>query len=107
LLYALKCSRVKSGCVGRPTDELVAIDRKGYVRVDIRAKVTPKILTLVRKFGGKVIAVFEQYHSIEAVVPLNRLEDLAQSNEVKFIGLPAQPMTSEQPLKPIELQKSP
>lgn len=71
--------------------------------MDIRAKVTPKVLALVRKLGGRVIVVFKQYHSIEALLPLIRLEELAQSNDVRFIGLPATAMTSELPLKPNEL----
>jgi hypothetical protein len=99
LLQAVKCSRVKSDCEGLPTDDLVEIDSKGRVRVDIRAKATPKILALVRKLGGKVVVVLTQFQSIEALVPLNRLEDLAQAKEVKFIGLPAKPMTSEVPPK--------
>jgi hypothetical protein len=101
LLDAIRCSRAKPNCGVRLTqDELVKTDSKGRVRVDIRAKVTPKTLAVVRKLGGRVIAVFKQYQSIEALLPLNRLETLARSNEVKFIGIPAAPMTSELPLKP-------
>ena len=99
LLYALRCSKTKSDCASRPPDDLVKIDKKGRVRVDIRAKSNPKLLALVRKLGGNIINVFDQYHSIEALMPLSQLETLALSNDVKFIGLPAMPMTSKPPVK--------
>jgi hypothetical protein len=102
LLNALKCSKAKAGCQSLATDDLVKIDRQGRVRVDIRVKVTPQALTRVRQLGGKIIAVYKQYQSIEAQFPLSRLEDLAKSDDVKFIGLKAQPMTSELPRKPTD-----
>lgn len=60
-------------------------DDEGRVLVDIRAKVTDKLVACVGKMGGKVVSHSERYNSILAYVALNKLEEIAGWRQVKAI----------------------
>lgn len=94
LLQAIRQRRRRPATGGDLAGETpIRIDSAGRTRVDIRAKVTPRLLTRVRKLGGTVLASFAQYDTIDAVMPLDKLEALATLSDVKFIGPPPQAAT--------------
>ena len=72
---------------------LVRIDDKGRALIDIRAKVSPDTLNLVKRRGGTVVSSSPQYDSIIARVPLLELERLAAHAAVRFI-MPAAEATT-------------
>lgn len=69
-------------------------DGEGRVLVDIRGKVTDKLVACVGKLGGKVVSHSERYNSIQAYVPLGKLEKLAEFRQVKSIRPPSEAMTN-------------
>jgi hypothetical protein len=96
LLYAIYQMRGEAEAKGVPTEPIpLEKDAKGRVLVDIRTPVTKKILARIEKLGGKVVSSSGKYHSIIAYLPLEKLEALARSREVKFIAPKAQSMTSQ------------
>ena len=64
----------------------IAVDHKGMVEVDIRAKVDGTVEKLVRSVGGYVQRTTVWADAIEARVPLNALETIAASDQVRFIA---------------------
>lgn len=95
LLYAIYQMRGEAEAKGVPTEPIpLEKDAKGRVLIDIRAPVTRKILARIEKFGGSVVSSSDKYHSIIAYLPLEKLEPLARSREVKFIAPKAQSMTN-------------
>jgi hypothetical protein len=64
----------------------IVVDAKCRVPIDVRAKVTPDVLSLIKKLGGEVTASYPAYNSIESLFPLEKLENLAASRQVLFIG---------------------
>jgi hypothetical protein len=95
LLYAIYQMRGEAEAKGIPTDPIpLEKDAKGRVLVDIRGPVTKKALARIKKLGGTVVSSSEQYHSIIAYLPLEKVEPLARSKEVKFIAPKAQAMTN-------------
>jgi hypothetical protein len=69
-------------------------DDEGRVLVDIRAKVTDKLLACVGEMGGKVVSHSERYNSILAYVALGKLEKLAELPQVKAIRPAAEAITN-------------
>ncbi|MBZ5704479.1 MAG: hypothetical protein LAN63_03940 [Acidobacteriia bacterium] len=69
-------------------------DSEGRVFVDIRGKVTDKLIACVGKMGGKVVSHSERYNSILAYVPLEKLEKIAGLRQVKAIRPAAEAMTN-------------
>lgn len=69
-------------------------DDEGRVLVDIRGKVTDKLVACVGKVGGKVVSHSERYNSILAYVPLGKLEKLAGLQQVKSIRPAAEAITN-------------
>ncbi|HEX4342754.1 MAG TPA: S8 family serine peptidase, partial [Verrucomicrobiae bacterium] len=57
----------------------------GRVLVDINAEVTDDLLTRIKEAGGEIVASIPRLHSIRALLPLEQLESLAGSAQVKFI----------------------
>jgi hypothetical protein len=94
LLYAIYQMRGEAKKKGTPTTPIpLRKDEKGRVLVDVRAQVTEKLERMITKLGGIVSSRSERYHSILAYVPLGKIETLAESKEVKFIGPAAESMT--------------
>lgn len=95
LLHAIYQMRGEAEAKGVPTEPIpLEKDAKGRVLVDIRAPVTKKVLARIKKLSGTVLSSSDQYHSIIAYLPLEKLEPLARSKEVKFIAPKAQSMTN-------------
>jgi uncharacterized repeat protein (TIGR01451 family) len=72
----------------------VKFEADGRVLVDIDAAVTPKLLTEIQQAGGMVINSFPQFRAVRAQVPLEQLERLAGSSDVKFIKPAAKAITN-------------
>src|SRR5208282_5361973 len=72
----------------------VKIEADGRVLVDIDATVTPELLSLIQKGGGRVINSFAQYRAIRALVTLTQLETLAGSTNVSYIRRASQAHTN-------------
>jgi hypothetical protein len=69
-------------------------DSEGRVLVDIRAKLTDKLVACVGKLGGKVVSQSERYNSILAYVALDKLEKIAGLRQVKSIRPAAEAATN-------------
>jgi hypothetical protein len=69
-------------------------DSEGRVLVDIRAKLTDKLVACVGKMGGKVVSQSERYNSILAYVALDKLEKIAGLRQVKSIRPAAEAATN-------------
>ena len=65
------------------------------VTVDIRADVTPAVLTRIRALGGTVVNSVPKYQTIRARLPLTALEPLATLEAVQFIRPADQPITDQ------------
>ena len=63
----------------------VRVDAQGTILVDIKANVTSSLLQQIVAAGGQVINSFAQFQAIRARLPLNEVEALASSPDVKFI----------------------
>ena len=55
------------------------------VMVDIRAEVTPAVLTRIRELGGTVISSVPKYQAIRAQIPLRAVVRLAALDEIRTI----------------------
>jgi hypothetical protein len=92
LLYALKQKRGETGGVPSAPVEL-DLDARGRTLVDITAVVTPRLVSKVAKLGAEVVSSSEAYHTIRALVALERLEAVAGLKEVRYISPAAKAMT--------------
>ena len=86
LLYAAKQNRGEKLTNDVTTLEVnVDADEKGFVPVDIQANVTRDLLKLIVKLGGEIIFSSSKFNSVTARVPMQALEQIAASEDVKFI----------------------
>jgi hypothetical protein len=86
LLYAIEQRLAVNLESIAPAPASIRIDTQGRVLVDIRADVTPGLLSKIKDIGGEVVESFALYHSIVARVPLEKLENLAALKKVRFIS---------------------
>ncbi|MEO8012206.1 MAG: hypothetical protein ABI650_11220, partial [Dokdonella sp.] len=94
LLHAARMASGRALAPGVATLETgIHVDARGMVAVDIRAPVSPRLEASVKAIGGDVIRSFAFAESIEADVPIDRLEQLAADASVRFIMPPAQGIT--------------
>ena len=97
LLDARRKPRPKPTAAGIAS--LEATDPEGKeerVMVDIRAAVTPAVLTRIRELGGTVINSVPKYQAIRAQVPLRTVEMLAALDEIRTIRPAAEARTRGQ-----------
>ncbi|HUP04273.1 MAG TPA: S8 family serine peptidase, partial [Bryobacteraceae bacterium] len=75
-----------------PPGELESVhrDARDFVEVDLRADVTPGLLTFIRSLGGTVVNSFAAYQSVRARLPLLDVERVAARPDVYEIRLAAQ-----------------
>ena len=94
LIYALRQKRGEKR--GVPTGRIdLGADAGGRVVVDIiAAPVSARLLSKIKKLGGEVVSTSEQYHTVRAGLPLEKLERLAALPEVRFISPPARAATN-------------
>ena len=92
LLYALKQKRGETrGVPTAPVD--IKLDEEGRTVVDITARVSSRLISKLGKAGAEVISQSAKYHTVRARVSLERLEALAEIEEVRYISPVAQSMT--------------
>lgn len=95
LLYAIYQMRGEAEAKGTPTESIrLRKDDKGRVLVDVRAPVSRKLVLFVKRLGGRIVSSSERYESIITYIPLEKLEALARSKDVKFIGPAAEAITN-------------
>jgi hypothetical protein len=83
-----------------PDPTLVRIDAKGRALVDIRAKVTPALVALVKTRRGEIVSTSAEFNSIIARVPLLELERIAEHTDVRAISPAAEAATSKKGSNP-------
>jgi len=66
----------------------VRFEKDGRVAVQIYATVTDVLLQQIKDVGGTVVSSFPQNHLITAILPLDKLETVAGSDDVKSIRCP-------------------
>jgi len=94
LLYAIYQMRGEAEAKGVPTEEIkLRKDAKGRVLVDVRARVSKKLISCIEELGGKIVSTSERDHSLIAYISLDKLEDVARSKDVKFISPAAEAIT--------------
>jgi hypothetical protein len=92
LLYAIKQRRGETR--GVPTQPVeIKLDREGRTVVDITARVSAGLISKLGKAGAEVISQSAKYHTIRVRVALDRLEALAEIEEVRYISPVAKAMT--------------
>jgi Subtilase family len=69
----------------------VAIDEAGRTEVDIKGEVTVQLLQRIEDVGGVIVSSFPQYQAVRARLPLERLEEVAELDEVRSIRRAEQP----------------
>ena len=69
----------------------------GLVTVDIRADVTPEVLSRIRDLGGTVVNSVARYRAIRARLPLAAVEKLATLDAIQSIRPADQAVTRDQP----------
>jgi hypothetical protein len=69
----------------------VEVDEAGTTVVGIKGEVTDQLLARIEEVGGEVINSFPQYQSVRARLPLDRLEEVAELDEVRSIRAAIQP----------------
>jgi hypothetical protein len=67
----------------------------GRVTVDIRATVTPALVTAITEGGGRVLNAVVEAGEVRADVPLDAVEALAARGDVHFIEPAADPVTRD------------
>jgi hypothetical protein len=63
----------------------VEVDESGETVVDIKGEVTDALIARIEDVGGEVISSFPQYQAVRARLPLDRLEEVAELDEVRSI----------------------
>lgn len=95
LLYATKMHRGEAIARGVPTLEVnVGADDNGIVTVDLSADVSAKFISRLKTMGVEVLGSWPDYHSMRVRVSLDKLEDIAQMPQVRFIMPKQESMTS-------------
>jgi hypothetical protein len=71
----------------------VKFERDGRAQVDIRATVSESLLAAIRAAGGEIVNRIPEENAVRAILPVERIEQLASRDDVAFIrpasiGLP-------------------
>ncbi|MGD0651032.1 MAG: Ig-like domain-containing protein [Verrucomicrobiia bacterium] len=86
LVYAAKQHRKETIAAGVTMLQTgVKFEPDGRILVDIDANVTTNLLAQIEQVGAKIINSFPQFHAIRAVLPVDQIEGLAGSADVRFI----------------------
>lgn len=72
---------------------VVKVDDKGRALIDISSTVTEQLLKCLETLGAGVISSDEQYHTVRAAVPFEKIEVLARLRDVYFIRPAAEAIT--------------
>ena len=92
LLYALKQKRGET--VGVPVEPVdIKLDADGCTLVEISAKVSTRLVSKLSKAGAEVISKSAKYHTVRVRVALEKIEALAEIEEVRYISPVGKAMT--------------
>jgi hypothetical protein len=98
LLYGLKRMRQEPIAAGVESLAIdISVDSAGMVLVDITARNTSEVVTRIQDLGGQVISELRQFGALRARVALDKLENLADSSEVKQISRADTAITNRAP----------
>ncbi|MFI5098049.1 MAG: S8 family serine peptidase [Candidatus Acidiferrales bacterium] len=87
VLFTIRMMRGQSPVPGIPSLYTgVDLDENNNVAVDIVAKITDSLLSQLTAAGARVLYSNASLHSMRALVPPNKLEDIAASPDVIFIS---------------------
>lgn len=99
LLYAIKHGRSEVLSMQQPVNVPTGVEARalsdGRALVDISGNVTNALLSRISLLGGQVISSFPRYNTIRASVPLDKIEILACSSDVRFIQAAVQSQTNQ------------
>jgi hypothetical protein len=102
LIYAIKAQRGEPMTAGgevrtmRSVMDIVKLNDRRQVLVDIKAAVSRQLLANIEKLGGEIKYSSEKAGSIRALLPLDILEELAGAQAVKSISPAAMAVTNRQ-----------
>jgi hypothetical protein len=91
LIYMMKAHRGEPMTMGgevltlRSVTDMVKLDEKGRVTVEINANASRQLLANIQMLGGEVLHASVKGRSIRAIVPLASLEHLASDQAVRSI----------------------
>ena len=63
----------------------VEVDQTGETLVDIKGEVTDELIARIEEVGGEVVNSFPQFQAVRARLPIDRLEEVAELDEVRSI----------------------
>lgn len=89
LIYAMKMSRgepIAAGVQSLTVDVARIEGDPNMVVVDIIGKITPSLLDDIKANGGNVVLSMPDYRSVRAEIPLDRLENIAESPDVFYLN---------------------
>jgi hypothetical protein len=87
ILYSERMLQGKSAAPGVPLlDTSIQLDAKNRLAVDIAVDVNDPILSRMKAVGATVVEVHPNYRHIRALVPAERIEEIAGWPEVRFIA---------------------
>jgi hypothetical protein len=92
LVYAMKIARGDAMLNAVRDIETNVETNDGRTLVEIRVAVTEETLKNIKRLGGEVIRAFPFADTIEANMPLDALESLAENADVQFVRRPAKAM---------------
>ena len=92
LLYAIRRQRGDTRGLPKQLVDL-KLDAKGRVVVDITSAVPSRVVPKIQALDGSVLSVSQKYHTVRALIALDKLQSLATSVHVRFISLPAEVTT--------------
>jgi hypothetical protein len=87
LLMEYKKRRGMAMQVRRLPGTPVKVDQDSTTLVDIKGSVTPAVLSRIRARGGVILNSHPRYDAIRARVPIEQLEDIADTPEIRSIRL--------------------
>jgi len=73
----------------------VKVYEDGTTLVDVKATVTPQLLSAITAQGGTIISSVAEYNAIRARVPLDKIDALAAASEVQSVVPAVQAMTNK------------
>jgi hypothetical protein len=95
LLLAIRTAAGNTAMYGNVQLQATVVpDASGKVKVDIRVPVDAASLALVTGLGGQVLGSFPIANSIQALVPIDKVEQLASDPRVRSIRPPSRPSTN-------------
>ena len=100
LLYGARKHRGESPVPGIETlqVDVPVLDDKGRVTVEVTGNVTAALLRAIEKHGGSVLQIYPEDRIITAAIPLQRLERLAEHDDVQFIRRPGEAVANIGPV---------